>query len=147
MERGTVTDMAGLVLTLTAGERVLINGTLLENGDRRSCLRVMTPDSSVLRLRDVIAAEQADTPLALLCLCLQQVLMGHACLCDVQAEAQRALHRLSRVAAEAPEPAVAAQTYVRAQDHLRAGDVQRAHAVLRTALRRQERSNERSALT
>lgn len=35
--------MTGLVLKLAPKERVLINGAVIENGDRRSRLAIMTP--------------------------------------------------------------------------------------------------------
>ena len=46
--------MSGLVLKLSPKERVLINGVVIENGDRRSRLAIMTPDAHILRLRDAI---------------------------------------------------------------------------------------------
>ena len=47
--------MSGLVLKLSPKERVLINGAVIENGDRRSRLSIMTPGANILRLRDAIA--------------------------------------------------------------------------------------------
>ena len=44
--------MAGLVLKLGPRERVLINGAVVENVDRRSRLAVMTPNANILRLTD-----------------------------------------------------------------------------------------------
>jgi flagellar protein FlbT len=55
--------MTGLVLKLKANEKVLINGIVLQNGDRPSRLRVRTPGVSVLRLRDALHPEDAVTPL------------------------------------------------------------------------------------
>lgn len=43
--------MSGLILKLSPKERVLINGAVIENGDRRSRLAIMTPDANILRLR------------------------------------------------------------------------------------------------
>ncbi len=54
--------MAGLVLKLAPRERVLINGVVMENGDRKTVLKVMTPDAAILRLRDALHPEQAVTP-------------------------------------------------------------------------------------
>ena len=54
--------MSGLVLKLSPKERVLINGVVIENGDRRSRLAIMTPDANILRLRDAIHPEDARRP-------------------------------------------------------------------------------------
>lgn len=54
--------MAGLVLKLAPNERVLINGVVVENGDRKSSLKIMTPEASILRLRDALHPEEARTP-------------------------------------------------------------------------------------
>ena len=43
--------MSGLVLKLGPHERIMINGVVMENGDRRTRLNVLTPDANVLRLR------------------------------------------------------------------------------------------------
>lgn len=66
----------GLVLNLGPGERVLINGALIENGDRRAQLLVATPDSRVLRLRDAILPDQATTPVRRVCLAAQRLVAG-----------------------------------------------------------------------
>ena len=46
--------MSGLVLKLGPHERIMINGVVMENGDRRTRLNVLTPEANVLRLRDAI---------------------------------------------------------------------------------------------
>ena len=46
--------MSGLILKLGPNERVLINGAVIENGDRRSRLSVKTPNAHILRLRDAL---------------------------------------------------------------------------------------------
>ena len=68
--------MSGLVLKLSPKERVLINGAVIENGDRRSRLAIMTPDANILRLRDAIHPEEATTPVRRACLAIQLVLSG-----------------------------------------------------------------------
>ena len=68
--------MSGLVLKLSPKERVLINGAVIENGDRRSRLSIMTPDANVLRLRDAIPPHKANTPVRRACYALQLVLSG-----------------------------------------------------------------------
>lgn len=68
--------MGGLVLKLSPKERVLINGAVIENGDRRSRLSIMSPDANILRLRDAIHPEEATTPVRRLCFAIQLVLSG-----------------------------------------------------------------------
>ncbi|MCI4664447.1 MAG: flagellar biosynthesis repressor FlbT [Neomegalonema sp.] len=54
--------MAGLVLKLAPQERVLVNGVVMENGDRKTTLKVKTPNASILRLRDALHPDDATTP-------------------------------------------------------------------------------------
>ena len=68
--------MGGLILKLAPKERVLINGAVIENGDRRSRLAIMTPDAHILRLRDAIHPEEANTPVRRVCYATQLVLTG-----------------------------------------------------------------------
>ena len=68
--------MSGLVLKLAPKERVLVNGAVIENGDRRSRLSIVTPDAHILRLRDAIHPEQANTPVRRVCYSAQLVLSG-----------------------------------------------------------------------
>ncbi|WP_270921321.1 flagellar biosynthesis repressor FlbT, partial [Parasedimentitalea psychrophila] len=68
--------MSGLVLKLAPKERVLVNGAVIENGDRRSRLSIMTPDANILRLRDAIHPEDANTPVRRVCYAAQLVLTG-----------------------------------------------------------------------
>ena len=76
--------MSGLVLKLAPKERVLVNGAVIENGDRRSRLSIVTPDAHILRLRDAIHPEQANTPVRRVCYAAQLVLSG-----DVDPEEDR----------------------------------------------------------
>ena len=70
--------MSGLVLKLGPRERVLINGAVIENGDRRSRLSIVTPNANILRLRDAIHPDEARTPVRRLCFTTQLVLTGDA---------------------------------------------------------------------
>ena len=47
---------------LAPGERVFINGTLLDNGDKPGRIRVPGPDVMVLRCRDALKPSEVDTP-------------------------------------------------------------------------------------
>ena len=68
--------MSGLVLKLRPSERVLINGVVIENGDRRSRLSILTPDANILRLRDAIHPSEASTPVTRVCYLAQLILAG-----------------------------------------------------------------------
>jgi len=70
--------MTGLVLKLRPGERILINGVVMENGDRRARLNILTPAASVLRLRDAIRPDEANTPVRRVCYIAQLLLAGEA---------------------------------------------------------------------
>lgn len=70
--------MSGLVLKLRPAERILINGVVIENGDRRAKLNVLTADANVLRLRDAIHPDQANTPVKRVCYIAQMILAGEA---------------------------------------------------------------------
>jgi flagellar protein FlbT len=51
-----------LKLTLKPGERFVINGAVVENGDRRSTLTIQN-QAAVLRERDIMQPEDATTPM------------------------------------------------------------------------------------
>lgn len=89
--------MSGLVLKLSPKERVLINGAVIENGDRRSRLSIMTPDAKILRLRDAIHPEAATTPVRRLCFAVQLVLSGDNTPDQAQQGLLRQAEQLSQV--------------------------------------------------
>lgn len=89
--------MSGLILKLSPKERVLINGAVIENGDRRSRLAVMTPDVHILRLRDAIHPEDAKTPVRRVCYAVQLVLSGDSDKEDVRKQLLRSIEELSQV--------------------------------------------------
>ncbi|MDP5218291.1 flagellar biosynthesis repressor FlbT [Ruegeria sp. 2205SS24-7] len=86
--------MAGLVLKLAPKERVLINGAVIENGDRRGRLSIVTPDANILRLRDAIHPTDATTPVRRACYALQLVLSGD---CDPDDARQALLCRIEEL--------------------------------------------------
>jgi flagellar protein FlbT len=89
--------MSGLVLKLSPKERVLVNGAVIENGDRRSRLSIMTPNANILRLRDAIHPEEANTPVRRACYSLQLVLTGDAEADEVERTLLRHIEDLSQV--------------------------------------------------
>ncbi|SIS83533.1 flagellar biosynthesis repressor FlbT [Phaeovulum vinaykumarii] len=89
--------MTGLVLKLAPKERVLINGAVIENGDRRSRLAIMTPNANILRLRDAIHPEEVNTPVRRVCYIAQLVLSGDVEPTEARMQLMRGIEQLSQV--------------------------------------------------
>ncbi len=89
--------MTGLVLKLGPHERVLINGAVIENGERRSKLAIVTPGANILRLRDAIHPEAANTPVRRVCYAAQLVLSGDAGAEETRLQLLRGIEQLSQV--------------------------------------------------
>lgn len=89
--------MSGLVLKLGPHERVLINGAVIENGDKRSRLAIMTPNANILRLKDAIHPEDATTPVRRVCYLAQMVLSGDLDPDDSKMQLIRGIEQLSQV--------------------------------------------------
>lgn len=89
--------MTGLVLKLGPKERVLINGAVIENGDRRSKFAIMTPNAHILRLRDAIHPDEVTTPVRRVCYIAQLVLSGDAEPSDAKMQMLRGIEQLSQV--------------------------------------------------
>jgi flagellar protein FlbT len=68
--------MAGLMLKFPAGERLFLNGAVIENVGRGARLRVLTPDTQLLRLRDAVDPRDVATPVGRLCHAVQLLLIG-----------------------------------------------------------------------
>ena len=88
--------MSGLVLKLAPHERVLINGAVIENGERRSRLAIMTPNAHILRLRDAIHPEEVNTPVRRVCYICQLVLSGDAEAEEARMQLLRGIEQLSQ---------------------------------------------------
>ncbi|MCC6304283.1 MAG: flagellar biosynthesis repressor FlbT [Rhodobacteraceae bacterium] len=88
--------MSGLVLKLAPGERVLINGAVIENGERRSRIAIVTPNAHILRLRDAIHPEEVTTPVRRVCYVLQLVLSGDVTPADARHQLLRGIEQLSQ---------------------------------------------------
>lgn len=93
--------MSGLVLKLGPRERVLINGAVIENGDRRSRLSIVTPNANILRLRDAIHPQDAGTPVRRLCYATQLILTGDADPADAKRQLLRHIEELSQIFTDA----------------------------------------------
>lgn len=89
--------MSGLVLKLAPNERVLINGAVIENGDRRTKISIKTPNVNVLRLRDAMHPDAVNTPVARACYIAQLILSGDADPEEGRRQLLQAIEQLSQV--------------------------------------------------
>lgn len=127
--------MSGLVLKLGPHERVLINGAVVENGDKRSRLSIMTPNAHILRMRDAIHPGEVNTPVRRICYIAQLVLSGDADAADAQLQLLRGIEQLSQVLTDPDsraQLAMATRTVLDNQHY-------QALKALRTLLPREER--------
>lgn len=89
--------MSGLVLKLAPKERVLINGAVIENGDRRTRVSILTPNANILRLKDALHPDDATTPVRRVCYIAQLVLSGDARPEDARTQLLTGIEQLSQV--------------------------------------------------
>ncbi len=68
--------MAGLLLKLAPGERFIVNGAVLENGDKYAKIRVTDGNARVLRCSDAIRPEDVDTPVKQIYFAVQLLITG-----------------------------------------------------------------------
>jgi len=127
--------MSGLVLKLSPKERVLINGAVIENGDRRSRLSIVTPNAHILRLRDALHPEEVTTPVRRVCYIAQLVLSGDATPDEARLQILRGIEQLSQVFTD---PDSRAQLTAATQNMVD-GQTYQALKALRTLLPREER--------
>ncbi|MFT6676199.1 MAG: flagellar protein FlbT [Sulfitobacter sp.] len=127
--------MSGLVLKLSPKERVLINGAVIENGDRRSRLSIKTPDAHILRLRDAIHPEEAKTPVRRACFAVQLVLSGDNAAEKAQPGLLRQVEELSQVFKDPDSRSILSE----ASESLITGQHYRTLKALRSLLAREDR--------
>ena len=89
--------MSGLVLKLAPKERILINGAVIENGDRRTRLSIKTPNANILRLRDALHPEEARTPVKRVVYIAQLALSGDAEPREARRQILTGIEQLSQV--------------------------------------------------
>jgi flagellar protein FlbT len=89
--------MTGLVLKLGPKERVLINGAVIENGDRRSRLSIRTPNANILRLKDALHPDEVTTPVRRVCYAVQLILSGDSTPEEASLHILRGIEQLSQV--------------------------------------------------
>ncbi|QQA42987.1 flagellar biosynthesis repressor FlbT [Pelagovum pacificum] len=120
--------MTCLVLKLGPRERVLVNGAVIENGDRRSRLSILTPNANILRLRDAIRPTEVNSPVRRVCYIAQLVLSGDVEEEDAALQLMRGIEQLSLVLRDedsvshlsAATDAVAEREFYKSLKHLRA---------------------------
>lgn len=89
--------MSGLVLKLGPKERVLINGAVIENGDRRSRITVVTSRANILRLKDAIHPDDANTPVRRACYLAQLLLSGEVDTVSIQTRLAGQIQSLAQI--------------------------------------------------
>lgn len=89
--------MTGLVLSLKPNEKFLVNGALLENGPKRSQIRVRTDGVNVLRMSDVIHPEEVNTPIKRVYYAAQLILSGDNTIENAEPEIKSGLASLVSV--------------------------------------------------
>ncbi|EDZ48341.1 flagellar FlbT [Rhodobacterales bacterium Y4I] len=112
-----------------------MNGAVIENGDRRSRLSIVTPDANILRLRDAIHPEEANTPVRRVCYAAQLILSGDA---DPEEERLPMLRRIEELSQVFTDPDSRA-SLAEATDALIGNNHYRCLKALRTLLAREDR--------
>lgn len=119
--------MSGLVLKLAPKERVLINGAVIENGDRRTRMSILTPNANILRLRDALHPDEAKTPVKRVCYIAQLVLSGDVAPEEARSQLLSGIEQLSQALTDSDSrrtlqdatEAVLAERYYQAMKALR----------------------------
>lgn len=88
-------DKGGLILRLRPNEKFLVNGVVMENGDRRTRLRIRTENANILRFRDAIHPDEANTPTKRLYYIAQLAVVGEADPDEAQAQLIDGLNTLN----------------------------------------------------
>lgn len=86
--------MTRLILKLAPKERLLINGAVIENGEKRTKISIRTPDVHVLRLKDAIHPNDVKTPISQACYIAQLILSGDIEKAEGHRELLETIHRL-----------------------------------------------------
>lgn len=127
--------MSGLVLKLSPRERVLINGAVIENGDRRSRITIMTPNANILRLKDALHPDDVQTPVRRVCYIAQLALSGDAEPEEARRQLLLGIEQLSQVLRDADSRAALKS----ATDAVAQSQFYQALKALRTLMPREDR--------
>lgn len=116
----------GLVLRLRPHEKFLVNGVVIENGARRTRLRVKTQDAHILRIREALHPEEADTPAKRLYYVAQLAVSGDADSGETSASLVSGLEKLQSAFGEQ----LCAAELAQAIDFAKAGEFYRVMRIL-----------------
>lgn len=89
--------MAGLKLKLRPEEKILINGAVIQNGMKQVELTVKTSGTRILRLRDAIHPEEANTPVKRVCYIAQLAVAGEVSEDDALNDFTKGVNALQKV--------------------------------------------------
>jgi flagellar biosynthesis repressor protein FlbT len=95
--------MSGLVLALAPNETVIVNGAVIENGDKPSRLRIRTADARVLRSADALHPSEVNTPAKRIYFAIQLFITGdldESVFPAVEAECESLAHVFSPINSE-----------------------------------------------
>lgn len=109
--------MSGLVLKLGPKERVLINGAVIENGDRRSRITVLTSRANILRLKDAIHPNDANTPVRRACYLAQLLLSGEVDSPTIRRRLEGQLHALADILRDEKSSGILARATEAVEDY------------------------------
>lgn len=111
--------MPGLILKLRAHEQILVNGVVMQNGDRNARLIIKTPDANILRLRDAIHPDEADTPVKRVCYIAQLAVAGETDGKEASAQLRCGLSQLRDALEGVPgtEPLAEAEEMLASENH------------------------------
>jgi flagellar protein FlbT len=68
--------MSGLVLKIAPGERFIVNGALLENGDKPARIRIADGNARILRCQDALHPDDVNTPVKRIYFAIQLIITG-----------------------------------------------------------------------
>jgi len=112
-----------------------VNGAVIENGDRRSRLSILTPKANILRLRDALHPDEVNTPVRRVCYIAQLVLSGDVTEEDAARQLLQGIEQLSQVLTDSDSRAQLAA----ATEAVGRNDFYRSLKALRALLPREER--------
>lgn len=112
-----------------------MNGAVIENGDRRSRLSILTPKANILRLRDALRPDEVNTPVSRVCYVAQLVLSGDASVDEARHQIINGIEQLSQVLRDADSR----EKLSTATDAVANSDFYRALKALRSLLPREAR--------
>lgn len=109
--------MAGLKLKLRPEEQILINGAVVQNGSRQVELTVKTAGTRILRLRDAIHPNDANTPVKRVCYIAQLAVAGEVSDADALSDFTKGVKALQKVFTDAGSQTIMNDCLEFAQSH------------------------------